>query len=526
MKNFSIFLLGLSLVMYGNSTYSVSRSDNPQDLPKVQSGTETIHVSSSTETNGLTASWVNEYNLSNPAAKIAIVQNGDSKSQTADHLKFVVDSNEPTSENASTWKMVIARDVIVPIVSSRNPMLSSVIQQGISANEFALLFTNAEKRNWSAVVKNGQNISFQLYLPKNEEFKSGIQLFTKTKIDPDRVKMLNSADEVFDALQKDNLSIGFCKLSDLHGANLGAENLRLLPIDKNGNGRIDNFEQIYQNLDEFTRGVWIGKYPNALSRSIVALAQVKPTDKNEIAFLSWILADGQHLLNLNGYCDLTNGEKQASLASLINIKNADIQDINTASTPSNWPIFLTIVLLVGLFIAIYSISKNKVKMMSTVHEIPDVPILNENTIDIPKGIYFDKTHTWAFMEQDGNVRIGIDDFLQHVTGKLTNIKMKEAGESVRKGEAILTVIRDGKQLNIYSPISGTIVDHNESLMADTTIVNSSPFFKGWVYQIEPKNWLREVQFMFLGQKYVDWLQDEFIRLKDFIAHSVNSDKLY
>jgi hypothetical protein len=103
--------------------------------------------------------------------------------------------------------------------------------------------------------------------------------------------------------------------------------------------------------------------------------------------------------------------------------------------------------------------------------------------------------------------------------------MKEVGESVRKGEAILTVIRDGKQLNIYSPISGTIVDHNESLVADTTIVNSSPFFKGWVYQIEPKNWLREVQFMFLGQKYVDWLQDEFIRLKDFIAHSVKSDKL-
>jgi glycine cleavage system H lipoate-binding protein/ABC-type phosphate transport system substrate-binding protein len=525
MKNFSIFLLGLSLVMYGNTTYSVSRSDNPQNLPAVQSDTETIHVSSSTEMYGLTASWVNEYNRLNPAAKIAIDKNGDSKLQTGDHLKFVVDSNEPGSEIASPWKMVIARDVIVPIVSSRNPMLGEINQQGISANEFALLFSNTEKRNWAAVLKNGQNISFQLYIPKNEEFKSCLQHFSNKNIDPDQVKLLNSTSDVFEALQKDYLAIGFCKLSDLKRANLVSENCKLLPIDKNGNGRIDSFEQIYQNLDEFTHGVWIGKYPHALSKSIVAVSQAKPTDENEVAFLSWILADGQNLLNSNGYCDLTNGEKQASLASLINIKNFDIQEINTASTPSSWPIFLTIVLLVGLFITIYSVSKSSVKMMSPVNEISSAPILNENTIDIPKGIYFDKTHTWAFMEQDGNVRVGIDDFLQHVTGKLTNIRMKEAGESVRKGEAILTVIRDGKQLNIYSPISGTIVDHNESLVTDTTIVNSSPFFKGWVYQIEPKNWLREVQFMFLGQKYVDWLQDEFIRLKDFIAHSANSDKL-
>jgi len=146
-------------------------------------------------------------------------------------------------------------------------------------------------------------------------------------------------------------------------------------------------------------------------------------------------------------------------------------------------------------------------------------------MDVPKGLYFDKTHTWAFMEQDGNVRVGIDDFLQHITGKLTKIRMKEAGEKVRKGEAIVTIIRDGKQLNIYAPISGTILAQNESLMTDSAILNSSPFFKGWVYQIEPKNWLREVQFMFMGEKYTDWLRDEFVRLKDFIAASVRTDEM-
>jgi glycine cleavage system H lipoate-binding protein len=127
------------------------------------------------------------------------------------------------------------------------------------------------------------------------------------------------------------------------------------------------------------------------------------------------------------------------------------------------------------------------------------------------------------MEQDGNVRIGIDDFLQHTTGKLTKIKLKEAGEVVRKGEAIMTIIQDGKQLNLYAPISGTIIEQNLSLLTDAGMINSSPYFKGWVYQIEPKNWLREVQFMFMGDKYVEWLRDEFVRLKDFIADSVRSN---
>ena len=46
------------------------------------------------------------------------------------------------------------------------------------------------------------------------------------------------------------------------------------------------------------------------------------------------------------------------------------------------------------------------------------------------------------MEKDGVVKVGIDDFLQHITGTLTKIKMKEPGEKVRKGEKILSIIRE------------------------------------------------------------------------------------
>jgi glycine cleavage system H lipoate-binding protein len=127
------------------------------------------------------------------------------------------------------------------------------------------------------------------------------------------------------------------------------------------------------------------------------------------------------------------------------------------------------------------------------------------------------------MEQDGLVKIGIDDFLKHVTGSLTSLKMKSPGEKVRKGEKILTVIRDGKQLNLFSPVSGFIRKQNDSLLTTPSKINTMPYTEGWVYQIEPVNWVREVSFMFMFDKYKEWLVDEFSRLRDFLALSANSN---
>ena len=102
------------------------------------------------------------------------------------------------------------------------------------------------------------------------------------------------------------------------------ENIRLLPIDKNGNGHVDFFESIYNSPDDLSRGVWIGKYPHALSGSIYAMSQTRPADKNALAFLTWIVTDGGKYLASNGYGELISLEKQSNLASLMNIpKNED-----------------------------------------------------------------------------------------------------------------------------------------------------------------------------------------------------------
>jgi len=151
---------------------------------------------------------------------------------------------------------------------------------------------------------------------------------------------------------------------------------------------------------------------------------------------------------------------------------------------------------------------------------------NEQVVDIPIGLYYDKTHTWAYMEKDGMVRIGIDDFLQHITGPITRVKMKSTGEKIRKGKEVLSIIQKGKQLDIHAPVSGTIKKQNKALTKSSSLINSSPYSDGWVYMIEPTNWIKEIQYLITGNKYKEWLKSEFSRLKDFLAVSVKPNVEY
>lgn len=525
MKKITILLVGMSLLICNQLAFSLNKADNPGKVPAFQSDVQAVEVSGSSELLILAQNWVNNFNSANPSAKIKLDQLIEEKSQTLDHLSFISEKKSAGINSQFNWKMVVGRDVIVPVVNAKNPMMGRLQQTGISSAKFAELLNDPDKRSWAVCLTNGQNTPVNIYVSDDEGVKSGLAGFTSTGISAGTGLIVKTPAEVLAAVQTDPFAIGFCKLNDLRANLSGYENLRLLPIDKNGNGRMDNFENIYSNLDAFTHGVWIGKYPNALINNIYAVAPSKPVDENELAFLSWILNDGQMILNSNGYCNLTSGETNSNLASLFSPATAEIQEVKTASSPDSWPIVLTVTVLIGLFFIIFIYSKKRVESIMPDQQIHIAPLLIENAIHVPKGLYFDKTHTWAFMEKDGHVKVGMDDFLQHITGKLTRIIMKEPGETVRRGEKIMTIVQNGKQLNLYAPLSGTILKQNESLLSDSAIVNSSPYSDGWVYLIEPRNWLREVQFMLMSEKYAEWLRDEFIRLREFISASVKTNNL-
>jgi glycine cleavage system H lipoate-binding protein len=281
--------------------------------------------------------------------------------------------------------------------------------------------------------------------------------------------------------------------------------------------------QIYDDPGDFTRGVWIGKYPRSLFSNIYTVAGVQPEKGSEIDFIRWVLTDGQKYLSVSGYSDLLVGERQSAADRLYNARLYAGASSGEKNLLKSLMFVIGTIILIGLIASSIARQRKRKKAAVKITGSPVHPVLDQDSLKIPKGIYFDKTHTWAFLEANGVVKVGIDDFLQHITGKITRIKMKSTGKKVKKGDQILSLVQNGKQLNLYAPVSGTIIEQNEALEGNSSCLNSSPYNDGWVYRIEPSNWSRESQLLFMADKQRDFIRKEFTRLKDFLMTAPGSE---
>jgi glycine cleavage system H lipoate-binding protein len=486
-----------------------------------------IIVYASPDLTNLSNGFINEFENVFPDGNFISADQMPATQEKGKHyLGFVTEEAYANLLEKPGWRMVIGRDVIVPVISSANPLFQAEEQKAISSNGLIKLFMNDGTATWGTLLGNQDSKPINLFSLNDNTIQSGIDDYLGISKRLNDFKYLGSANELVTRIQADPYSMGFCRLTDVIDPNQQSliEGIRLLPIDKNGNGSIDYHENIYGSLSEFMRGVWIGKYPKQLIQNIYAISDSKPENASTIGFLKWVITDGQNLLGSSGHSALVYTERPNKLDALVSPINIE------QTNPNNYRL-VKIVLIAFAALAIFGfilniiLTRKKKALVSSDNSDRDIKTINANNLNIPKGLYFDKTHTWVFMDQDGMVKIGLDDFLQHVTGPFTKIKMKNPGEKVKKHEQIMTLVQDGKQLNIYAPVSGTIKEINETLVTDPFVINDSPYQDGWVYMMEPSNWLREIQFLRMADKYKEWLQYEFTRLKDFLAGTINSGQV-
>jgi glycine cleavage system H lipoate-binding protein len=426
--------------------------------------------------------------------------------------------------NESGWNMIVGRDVIVPVINKLNPALEKINQTGLSADALLRIMNSAEGEKWNSVITGSENAVINYYWINDESITTGLTGFLGTDKINLAGKEVAGSQDLIPAIRKDRYGIGFCKLTAVADLNkqILTEGLCILPIDKNNNGTLDYTENIYSDFNQFIRGIWIGKYPKTLCSNIYATGISQPEGKESLAFLKWVLTDGQKFLYDNGYNDLLLTERQRSVEKLDETKVH-----STAMSESRSPFLVLFLLFTAALIVVVVVSQviRYAKRTGSRIAVPvqqSGKVFGESSVVIPQGLYFDKTHTWAFMEQDGIVKVGIDDFLQHITGTITRINMKKNGSKVQKGEQILSLIQNGKHLDLYAPVSGVIREHNSILESNSDLLNSSPYNEGWIYRIEPSNWQRENQLLFYAEKYRQYLSQEFTRLKDFMATVLNS----
>ena len=105
--------------------------------------------------------------------------------------------------------------------------------------------------------------------------------------------------------------------------------------------------------------------------------------------------------------------------------------------------------------------------------------------------FYSSDGVWAFwVESQGNgqVRIGLTDYLQQLNGDVAFVHVKPVGSELAVGDEVAEVETIKANVSLYSPISGTVVEINADLDLSPEIVNQEPYGKGWLAVIEATNW--------------------------------------
>ena len=106
--------------------------------------------------------------------------------------------------------------------------------------------------------------------------------------------------------------------------------------------------------------------------------------------------------------------------------------------------------------------------------------------EVREGFYYMKEHFWAKVE--GNiVRMGATDYGQKSLREVVFVELPSPGGQVKQGEAYGTVESVKAVVDLVAPVTGTVVEVNESLRDNPEPINNDPYGKGWLITIRPSS---------------------------------------
>ncbi|MGE5558016.1 MAG: glycine cleavage system protein GcvH [Bacillota bacterium] len=105
---------------------------------------------------------------------------------------------------------------------------------------------------------------------------------------------------------------------------------------------------------------------------------------------------------------------------------------------------------------------------------------------IPEDLKYTKTHEWLKVEGE-KARTGITDYAQNQLGDIVFVELPGAGKTVERGKMLATVESVKAVSDVYAPVSGTVKSVNPALDGSPEKVNTDPYGKGWIADIEIVN---------------------------------------
>ena len=329
----SVFLvLAVALSACGTAApepTTVPESDASASSGAVQSPVEeslsgTISVSGAFALYPMMTVWADEFHKLHPDVEFDVQGGGAGKGMT-DTIAGAVDIGmisrtikEEETAQGIFW-VSVTKDAVFPIISSENPVAEQILAKGISQEVFAKIYITGEIKTWGEVVGD-PTITDEIHVFTRSDAAGAAEQWAKFgggKAQEDLKGIgVNGEPAILDTVIKDPLGVGYGNLNSIFDLSSGntVPGIIIPPIDIDNNGKADAVETYKVKEDAFG-AVANGTYPSPPAR-FENLATLGKPEGLTLAFIEWILTDGQQYLESAGYVPLTPEQQAESLAKL------------------------------------------------------------------------------------------------------------------------------------------------------------------------------------------------------------------
>ena len=284
----------------------------------------TISVSGAFALYPMMTVWAEEFTKLHPDVQFDVQGGGAGKGMT-DTIAGAVDigmisrsiKDEETAQGIF-W-VSVTKDAVFPIINAENPVAAQILEKGISQETFAKIYITGEITTWGEVVGD-PSITDEIHVFTRSDASGAAEQWAKFgggKAQEDLKGIgVNGEPAILDTVIKDPLGIGYGNLNSIFDLTNGTlvPGIVIPPIDINTNGKADA-EEVYTVKEDAFGAVANGTYPSPPAR-FENLATLGKPEGLTLAFIEWILTDGQQFLEPAGFVPLTSEQQAESLAKL------------------------------------------------------------------------------------------------------------------------------------------------------------------------------------------------------------------
>ncbi|MDT8069970.1 MAG: glycine cleavage system protein H [Terriglobia bacterium] len=193
---------------------------------------------------------------------------------------------------------------------------------------------------------------------------------------------------------------------------------------------------------------------------------------------------------------------------------------------------MTVILVLATFVAFLLIDhfmnrgKAPVFAAQSVRREPAVPRLQPSLVGgfkVPENFRFHPGHTWALSESPNLVRIGVDDFASKILGnRIESILLPQRGQWIRQGQKVWSLVRNGKKIDMVSPIEGSVADVNDELANNPALFNKDPYGEGWMVTVQSPDAKTNFRNLMGGALARWWTEESALRLSKRLPGTIGA----